>query len=246
MAMAKGSLLNKQNRLDRLVGLLRQDEIWTMKRLADQLEVSDRTLLRDINELRDQGVPIEAERGPGGGVSLSRRWGVDKLRLNHEEVISMLVSLAITETLQSPLLAEPVRSVRQKLTLGLPEHQRQVVNQLRKRILVGDAASAQVTQTYSPPSAGITKGVTTGFFNMEMLDIEYIAGSGDVTKRRIEPQYLFFNWPVWYLLGWDHLREAPRVFRIDRMQRVTISGETFRPRAKSLILQGLEDYYRLL
>ena len=244
--MAKGSLLNKQNRLDRLVGLLRQDEVWTMKRLADQLEVSDRTLLRDINELREQGVPIEAERGPGGGVSLSRRWGVDKLRLNHEEVISMLVSLAITETLQSPLLAEPVRSVRQKMTLGLPEHQRQVVNQLRKRILVGDPASGQVTQTYSQPTAAITRQVTTGFFELEMLDIEYIAGNGAVTERRIEPQYLFFNWPVWYLLGWDHLREAPRVFRIDRMQKVTLAGETFRPRSRSLILQGLDDYYRLL
>jgi predicted DNA-binding transcriptional regulator YafY len=244
--MAKGSLLNKQNRLDRLVGLLRQDEIWTMKRLAEQLEVSDRTLLRDINELRDQGYPIEAERGPGGGVSLSRRWGVDKLRLNHEEVISMLVSLAITETLQSPLLVEPVRSVRQKLSLGLPEHQRQVVNQLRKRILMGDPASGEVTQTYSQPSAGITKRVTTGFFELAILDIKYIAGTGAVTERRIEPQYLFFNWPVWYLLGWDHLREAPRVFRIDRMQKVTISNETFRPRPRSLILQGLDDYYRLL
>ena len=112
--MAKGSLLNKQNRMDRLVGLLRQDEIWTMKRLAEQLEVSDRTLLRDINELRDQGYPIEAERGPGGGVSLNRRWGIDKLRLNQEEVISLLVSLAITETLNSPLLAEPVRAMRKK------------------------------------------------------------------------------------------------------------------------------------
>lgn len=244
--MSKGSLLNKQNRLDRLVGLLRQDEIWTMKRLAAELEVSDRTLLRNINELRDQGIPIEAERGPGGGVSLNRRWGVDKLRLNHEEVISMLVSLAITETLQSPLLVEPVRSVRQKLSLGLPEHQRQVVNQLRKRILMGDPASGEVTQTYSQPSAGITKQVTTGFFELAILDIKYTAGTGAVTERRIEPQYLFFNWPVWYLLGWDHLREAPRVFRIDRMQKVTISGETFRPRPRSLILQGLDDYYRLL
>ena len=244
--MTKGSLLNKQNRMDRLVGLLRQDEIWTMKRLAEQLEVSDRTLLRDINELRDQGYPIEAERGPGGGVSLNRRWGIDKLRLNQEEVISLLVSLAITETLNSPLLAEPVRSVRQKMALGLPEHQRQVVNQLRKRILVGDPASGEVSQTYQQPSAAITRQVTTGFFELAMLDIEYTAGSGAVTQRRIEPQYLFFNWPVWYLLGWDHLREAPRVFRIDRMQKVTVAGGRFRPRARALILEGLDDYYRLL
>ena len=244
--MAKGSLANKQNRLDRLVGLLRQDEAWTLKHLSENLDASERTLLRDIKELRDQGYPIETERGRGGGISLRHRWGVDKLRLNYEEVINLLVSLAITETLQSPLLTQQVKTVRQKITHGFPEQQRKMINQLRKRILVGEMAASHIYDTYTPPRNHILKTVTACFFNMETMEIKYTAGTGNVTQRKIEPQYLFLNYPVWYLLGWDHLRQAPRVFRIDRVNQATTTKQRFNMRRKDLLMGGIEEFYRLL
>ena len=241
--MAKGSLINKQNRLDRLLGLLRQDDAWTMQLLSERLQVSQRTLLRDINELKDQGCPIQTERGRGGGVALDHRWGVDKLRLSDEEVVNLLVSLAITESLQSPILTTHVTSIRQKITHGFPDQQRKLINQLRSRILVGGAASADIVATYTPPKNKVTDVVNRSFFHLKVIDFYYTSGSGEQTQRSMEPQFLFFNWPIWYVLGWDYLRDAPRVFRLDRIRSVKKNQQSFKLRKRADVLQGLEQYF---
>ena len=217
--MARGSLKEKNNRRDRLIGLLRSGDQWTTSKLCLELNISTRTLMRDIQELRESGYPIDADRGRGGGIRLSDRWGIDKLNLDHSEVIDLLVSLAITERLKSPLLGKNLRSIRQKITRTFPPHQREVIRQLRKRILVGDPASASIMSTYSVPSDRLTSMISEGFFERRMLEMEYISGDGERTKRQVEPHFLLLSWPVWYLLCWDHLRDSIRVFRIDRITR---------------------------
>lgn len=215
--MARSSLKGKNDRMDRLIGLLRSGDQWTSSQLCKQLEVSPRTLMRDIQELRDSGYPIDADRGRGGGIRLSDRWGIDKLNLDHSEVIDLLVSLAITERLRSPLLGKNLRSIRQKITRTFPPHQREVIRQLRKRILVGDPASASVMSTYSTPSDRLTSMISESFFERRLIEIEYVSGDQEKTTRQVEPHFLLLSWPVWYLLCWDRLRGDIRVFRIDRI-----------------------------
>lgn len=241
--MSKSSFASRQDRVDRLLGLLRQDSFWTIENLSDILGVSDRTLSRDINTLKEQGYPIETERGRGGGIALRHHWGINKLRLSHEEIISLLTSLAIAESLQSPILTNHAQSIRQKVANSFPEPQRKTVNQLRNRILVGEPASAPILASYNTPKNRFTDAITYGFFHLEKIEIHYYDESKKRSHRIIEPQYLLLNWPVWYVFGWDHLREAPRMFRLDRIVKARKVNETFRLKRKMLVESELNRYF---
>ena len=150
--MGLGSLAGKQDRRERLIGLLRSDDIWTTHKLAAELEISHRTLMRDLDELKVAGYPLEAERGRGGGVRLAGRWGVEKLTLSNQDVMSLLVSLALTESLRPSLIATNAKSIRQEIANTFPEPQRKTINQLRARILIGKPASPHVIATPRPCS----------------------------------------------------------------------------------------------
>ena len=91
--MGKGAASDRLERLERLKGLLKASDAMTVKALAAELGVSIRSLSRDIELLRAQGVPIEADRGRGGGVRLQRQWSFGRLHLDFEEGIDLLLSI---------------------------------------------------------------------------------------------------------------------------------------------------------
>lgn len=244
--MGKGSLKEKNDRHSRILGILRAEEICTSKVMCELLDVSLRTLMRDIQELRDNGYPIDSDRGRGGGLRLSDRFGIDKLNLNHDEVIDMLISLAITEKLKSPLLGKNLRSIRQKISRSFPPHQREVIRELRKRIFVGDPASQNVLSSYIPPSDKITSVITDSFFNRKIIQMEYFSAKQELTKRQIEPSLILLSWPVWYLLGWDYLREDFRVFRIDRISNCQKLDVNMPTRDHEELIESFRQYFESL
>lgn len=217
--MGKGSLKEKSDRHARILGILRAEEICTSGQICRELDVSPRTLMRDIQELRDSGYPIESDRGRGGGLRLVDRFGIDKLNLNHSEIIDMLISLAITEKLNSPLLGKNLKSIRQKISQSFPPHQRGVIRQLRKRIFIGRPASQQTLSAYTSPSDNVTSVINDSFFNGNIIEIEYFSGKQELTTRQVEPSFILLSWPIWYVMGWDYLRQDFRVFRIDRISK---------------------------
>src|SRR5215203_3057996 len=99
---ARGRVL----RLDALRVLLADREVTTAGDLAADLGVSLRTVQRDLVALRDLGMPIESERGRGGGIRLERGWSLGRVHLNEPEALGMLLSLTIAEKIGSPLLLE--------------------------------------------------------------------------------------------------------------------------------------------
>ena len=244
MMMKRSDSAVRIDRIDRLIGLLKEDREWTTHALSLELEVSSRTIMRDLKILQSRDYPIDTDRGRGGGVRLDRRWGVEKLQLSNEEMVNILVSLAITESLESPLMQSQVRSVRQKISRTFPVKQQAAINRLRSRILVGKPASEIVLSTYSPPNSSIVETVTSAFFNQNKIEIKYLADTGNKTDRLVDAQCLLLNWPVWYLMGWDQLRDAPRVFRIDRIKAATNTGEAFKPRRKSSLMHGHETFFQ--
>ena len=139
--MGKGAASDRLERLERLKGLLKASDSMTVKELAAELDVSIRSLSRDIELLRASGVPIEADRGRGGGVRLQRQWSFGRLHLDFEEGIDLLLSIALAEKLNSPLLLKRLRSIRQKLATSFPEAQQSRIKMLRNRILIGPPAS---------------------------------------------------------------------------------------------------------
>lgn len=237
------SFQNRQDRLDNIIGLLKNRNLWTARELASSLGVSVRSISRDITLLRQQGYDIEAERGAGGGIELKGMVRPPTLFLSDEEILNTLMALALTESLNCPILGGTITSVKNKLAFFLNDEQRKRINLLRQRVLVGAVASESVANTVTNTGSPFIKDVSHAFLQQQKLSISYISEKGIITKRRIEPQYILLNWPAWYLLGWDDLRAAPRLFRIDRITDANVEKERFRLRSSRGLLSDYGDCF---
>src|SRR5262245_17748231 len=138
-------------RLDEMKGLLAGREHVTAAELSDELGVSLRTVRRDLEFLRDNGLPVEADRGRGGGLPLHRRFSLGGLQLSPGEAIDVLLSLVIAEQMGSPVLLRELPSVRRKIASAFAPGHRQIIQALRLRVLVGKPASPTVVATYAAP-----------------------------------------------------------------------------------------------
>jgi predicted DNA-binding transcriptional regulator YafY len=242
--MGRRTTSGQLRRLEALKALLKAREHATAADLSAELGVSLRTLNRDLAMLRDSGVPIESDRGRGGGLRLQRNWSLGRLHLSPEEAIDLLLSIAIAERMNSPLLLQQLAPIKRKIVAAFSEGYQGKIRALRKRILVGAPASAQVLASFSPPARKPLAGIADAFFNMKCIAIDYVDQNGVVTSRKVEPQFLYLNVPVWYLLAWDRLRAAVRHFRIDRIKSVVPLDSGFRLADPKLFLaeaeQGIE------
>jgi predicted DNA-binding transcriptional regulator YafY len=215
-------------RLDELKGLLASREHVTALELSEELGVALRTIRRDLELLREMGLPIEANRGRGGGLRLYGRWSLGRLQLTPSEAIDVLLSLAIAERMGSPLLLEHLPGIRRKLGNTFTPADRSLIGSLRKRVLVGTPASPAVTSTYTTPQRRAFGGLVEAFFDLRCVAMEYVDQKGERTARDVEPHFLYLSMPVWYILGWDRLREGVRYFRIDRIRSARPLGSVFR------------------
>jgi len=232
--MTKQSFEHRSSRRDRLLGLLRSEDYWKTAELSQQLGVSQRTIMRELADLRDAGYPIESDRGRGGGIRLSGRWGIERLQLNHQELIELIVALAVMENLRSPLLAGNLKAIQQKLFQAFPSKQRSAVSKIRRRILIGNQATSEVLSQYVKPSNLISEQVSESFLMQKCIEIDYQTGRKEKTTRVIEIHYILLSWPIWYVVAWDHLRSAARTFRVDRIRGSRPIEGHFKHKSKSV------------
>ncbi|WP_425641996.1 helix-turn-helix transcriptional regulator [Marinomonas gallaica] len=242
--MINTSFEQRTERRNRLIGLLRSETYWKTSDLREQLGISQRTLMRELAELKRAGYPIESERGRGGGIRLNGRWGVDRLQLSHHEVVELILSLAIMESLQSPLLTSNLKAIKQKLFQAFPQEQRSAVSNIRKRIMIGSNAGENIVSRYIAPEHALSECIAEAFLEQSCLEIDYQSDSGDHTTRVIEAQYILLNWPIWYITAWDHLRESPRMFRIDRIKSARIVSGYFQLKPIEVFIGIYTPYYK--
>ncbi|KZL25701.1 YafY family protein [Pseudovibrio sp. Ad37] len=207
---------------------LKQEELCTVKDLALQHDVSERTITRDLQLMREQGLPIDADRGRGGGVRLDRNWGVGRMNLAYPEAVDLLISIAVSEQMDSPMFLASLGSVRRQLVASFSPEKRHKVNRLKSRILIGSTASTYVQRTINAPPKDVVQALHQAFIDQVTLTIGYKREDGASSERRIEPHYLMLNYPVWYVIAFDHLRNAPRTFRCDRILTAEMTGDHFR------------------
>lgn len=230
------------DRLDKLLGLLASHQSSTGRALAAELGISLRTLRRDMARLAARGVPIEAERGRGGGVRVPARVGLGRLQLDHREALDLLLALAIGERMRSPLLLSSLKGLRQKIGMAFPPVERVRVSRLRRRILHARPASREVSESLQSPRPAVLGPIQDGFFEQRALEIEYRTAR-ERTTRLVEPHYLLLSWPAWYLLVWDHLRKAVRTLRLDRIEAARLTDLSFQLRDADAMMVVAKDLF---
>jgi predicted DNA-binding transcriptional regulator YafY len=141
--------------------------------------------------------------------------------------VDLLVSLAIARQLGSAVLLSNLESVRHKLTATLSRDLSRRVRGLARRILVGQTASPLTMGTSGRTEPSVVKRLNQAFVHQNVLAIRYEDAAGSRSDRHIEPHYLLLNYPVWYVLPWDRLRQARRTFRCDRIRRAVVLDEPF-------------------
>lgn len=243
--MARTNSYDRLKRLELLAAQLKDDGPCTVGDLAERHNVSERTIARDLQLMRDQGLPIDSDRGRGGGVRLDRTWGVGRLNLSYAESVDLLISIAVAEQLKSPIFLANLGAVRRQLIASFSPDKRRRVENLKSRILIGTTASTNVQQTIKGAARPVIQRLHQSFLDQTTLAIRYQKDSGETSKRVIEAHYMLLKYPVWYVLAFDHLRGEPRTFRCDRIRNTALSDKRFRLLPKSEFSQVL-DWHDLL
>lgn len=224
-------------RLLALLSLLQTPREWTGTELAVRLDVTTRTIRRDVDRLRELGYPVEATRGVVGGYRLGAGAAMPPLLLDSDEAVAVAVSLRTAAAQAVDGIDEPAVRALTKLQQVLP-------SRLRHRVRALDAATERVTWTRlaSGVDTDLLSTLAMAAANRERVRFGYQAAGGAQTRRFVEPNKLVTSGRRWYLVGWDTERDDWRLFRLDRMTRVQAVGT--RAPARELPADDAADFVR--
>ena len=216
-------MIETSSRLLELLSLLQARRDWPGSELADRLEVSGRTVRRDVERLRELGYPVESLRGPAGGYRLQAGAAMPPLLLDDEEAIAIAVGLRTAARASVTGIDESAVRALVKLEQVLPAH-------LRRRV----QALHSVTAALPAPGPMVDPHVLTvlaaGCRDGERVRFAYQGRDGAGTRREVEPHAVVNAGRRWYLVAWDRGREDWRTFRVDRIERPAATGVRFSPR----------------
>lgn len=221
-----GVMADTRARMLRLLSLLQTYRYWPGADLADRLEVSERTLRRDVERLRDLGYPVQASRGVAGGYQLKAGSTMPPLLLEEEEAVAIAVGLRAAAAGSVAGIEESALRSLSKLAQVLPPALRRRVDALLAYTV--PAMPAVFTGPVVDP--GTLLVVAQACRGEERLRFDYTARAGEQSSRLVEPHRLVSLGHRWYLLAWDVERGDWRTFRADRVNAPTPTGARFRPR----------------
>lgn len=219
--------LQNPMRADRLLSmlmLLQTRGRMTAQDLSAELEVSERTVYRDINALSFSGVPVYAERGPGGGISLIESYRSDLTGLTKDEVRALFM-LSIPTALTELGLDKELRAALLKLSAALPSPLRDDEQRARQRIHI-DPESWEKDRSIAPVAHLQT--VQQAVWNLRVLEVKYHSALGPnvgFLEARLKPYGIVAKAGEWYLVAQreDHLT----VIKITRIEQAQIIDESF-------------------
>lgn len=224
----RGFTMSRVDRLFELRERLQASAETTVGSLADALGVSERTIRRDLAALRDRGMPITGEPGPGGGIRLEGPRGLTAVHLATDEVVALWLAVRIAQAvgpLGGPLpWGRRAERVIPKLLSALPTARARALRDLCRRIYVGPPASNDVVAAARPGVPELLGQVERAAAEGYALTFAYRDRNGRASARRVEPHGVLIQLPVWYLLGRDIDVGEPRMFRMDRIGQPSIDA----------------------
>jgi predicted DNA-binding transcriptional regulator YafY len=219
-------MANTSTRTLRLLSLLQSQRYWAGADLARRLQVSARTLRRDIDRLRELGYPVQAQRGVEGGYQLAAGTALPPLVVDDEEAVALAVGLQAAAQHAVEGIAESSVRALAKVVQVMPSRLRRRVEALAAMTVPGNWGDAARTSV----DPAILTSVALACRDSERLRFSYTAADGQGTARHVEPHRLVSLGRRWYLVGYDLTRHDWRSFRLDRLTQPSGTGSRFRPR----------------
>jgi predicted DNA-binding transcriptional regulator YafY len=206
-------------RLLELLELLQRQPLVTGRELADRFGVDRRTVRRDIAGLQRLGIPVEGERGVGGGYRLRPGFRLPPLMLSEDEATAVVLGLGAARRLALGD-ADGTDGALAKIHRVLPAGLR-----LRVEALEAALAFTGPASTGEPPAGETVLRLAEAIRRARRIRVSYRSFEGEESQRELSPYGLVVHAGRWYLAGHDHSRSALRTFRVDRIDRVAIAEE---------------------
>lgn len=202
-------------KIDRQIGILSmllQKDTVTAPYLAEQFEVSRRTINRDIEDLCKAGIPIMTKQGVNGGISIMENYKLDKTLLTQGEMQDILIGLRSLDSVNG---TNRYGQLMEKLSVGSSD------------FMVGNpSVLIDLSSWYKDSLAPKIELIRTSIDKCRELEFVYYAPKGE-SIRCIEPYYLIFRWTSWYVWGWCKKQQDFRLFKLNRMDCLQISEQVF-------------------
>ncbi len=209
-----------------LLSLLQTHRFWTGAELADRLEVSERTLRRDVERLRTLGYEVDATPGVAGGYRLAAGNHLPPLLLDDDEAVAIALGLrAAADAAVEGIEDTSVRAMA-KVEQVLPDRLRRQVRALDATVVPlrwGGGRGPKVD-----PDALVV--LSQACRDHEQVHFDYVRADDEASSRLVEPHHLVATGRRWYLVAWDLRRDGWRTFRVDRLSRARPAGPRFVPR----------------
>lgn len=210
--------MQRAERLFQLLNLLRNRRtVMTARQMSEHLQVSERTVYRDIQALSLSGVPVEGEAGVG--YRLQRHYQLPPLMFDRQEVEALLLGARMVRGWGDEQMARSAKTAIQKILAILPDHLRHSDENLP--LLVPSLDEHQ--KIYTAHSEKIREAIRL----QRLVLIDYVRADSEFSCRQIEPLGLIFWGKVWTLVAWCQLRDDYRVFRLDRIRSLEMGEASF-------------------
>lgn len=223
--------MNIRLRQENIVRSLRRNGTSTIDALADEVGASRRTVLRDISALRDEGYVIYSDVGRGGGVQLDPQSIQTTAKLSVPEVFALLISVAAMRAAGNLPFAELADSGLAKIEKSLPGDKVRDLRAFLDCLHIGQLSPLQDLSDLGKIDPMLLPAFEAAFLGRNLIRFRYRDAKGCTTTREVEPQAMLILPPLWYLVGWDPMREDFRHFRMDRINNPkAVPDSSFRRR----------------
>jgi predicted DNA-binding transcriptional regulator YafY len=212
-------VLTPTARLLELLELLQARPLTTGREISERLGVDARTARRYIAALQDLGIPVEGQRGVGGGYRIKPGYRLPPLMLSDDEAVAVALGVVAAERLGLAGAPEVGDEALAKIHRVLPDG-------LRRRVeaLEGALDFTRMAPRRAPVSGQIVLLLADAIRRRRRVRVTYRSYEGETTRRELSPHGLVVHSGRWYLASYDHLREDLRTFRVDRLRRAALSS----------------------
>lgn len=216
-------MIQTSARLLQLLSLLQLRREWTGPALAERLDVTERTVRRDIDKLRHLGYPIHASPGIAGGYQLGAGAQLPPLLLDDNEALAVALGL-------NSVAAGPVAGIGEASVRALAKLEQVLPSRLRPRFAMLKAAVTTLPSNAATVDPQQLTVVSAAIADKRQLSFDYVKSDGGAGRRLVEPYRLVDTGRRWYLVAWDVDREDWRTFRADRIASLPSERRKYVPR----------------